>query len=93
MCAYLELFLHRIEPFEIALVFRMAATLAVRTLGLKIALFAAVLTAFELVLLVLSVYKRYQFFRETKGYKGFSLMNVIIRDQILYFILCVPSKG
>ncbi|KAI5116273.1 hypothetical protein M0805_002619 [Coniferiporia weirii] len=44
-------------------------------------------TVFELVLLMLSVRKCAEFWRETAGLKGFKLMHVLIRDQVVYFAL------
>ncbi|KAI5116371.1 hypothetical protein M0805_008684, partial [Coniferiporia weirii] len=45
-------------------------------------------TVFELALLVLSVRKGAEFWRERAGLKGFSrLMHVLLRDQVVYFIL------
>ncbi|KAI5116374.1 hypothetical protein M0805_008687 [Coniferiporia weirii] len=44
-------------------------------------------TVFELVLLVLSVRKGAEFWRITAGLKGFKLMHVLIRDQVVYFAL------
>ncbi|KAI5116272.1 hypothetical protein M0805_002618 [Coniferiporia weirii] len=44
-------------------------------------------TVFELVLLVLSVRKGAEFWRETAGLNGFKLIRVLIRDQVVYFAL------
>ncbi|KAI5116821.1 hypothetical protein M0805_002879 [Coniferiporia weirii] len=44
-------------------------------------------TVFELILLVLSVRKGAEFWRLTAGLKGFKLMHVLIRDQVVYFAL------
>ncbi|KAI5116271.1 hypothetical protein M0805_002617 [Coniferiporia weirii] len=44
-------------------------------------------TVFELILLVLSVRKGTEFWGVTAGLKGFKLMHVLIRDQIVYFAL------
>ncbi|KAI5116168.1 hypothetical protein M0805_002852 [Coniferiporia weirii] len=42
-------------------------------------------TVFELILLVLSVRKGAEFWWVTAGLKGFKLMHVLIRDQVVYF--------
>ncbi|KAI5115406.1 hypothetical protein M0805_006750 [Coniferiporia weirii] len=44
-------------------------------------------TVFGLVLLVLSVRKGAELWRERAGLKGFRLMHVLVRDQVVYFIL------
>ncbi|THH02954.1 hypothetical protein EW145_g6658 [Phellinidium pouzarii] len=44
-------------------------------------------SVFELILMALSIYKAVQFWKETEGYSGFRLMNVLVRDQTVYFVL------
>ncbi|KAI5117041.1 hypothetical protein M0805_000116 [Coniferiporia weirii] len=49
-------------------------------------------TVFELILLVLSVRKGAEFWRVTAGLKGFKLMHVLIRDQVVYFALVLACS-
>ncbi|KAI5117205.1 hypothetical protein M0805_005175 [Coniferiporia weirii] len=42
--------------------------------------------AFELLLMILALYKAAEFWRETAGFDGFSLVNMLIQDQALYFV-------
>ncbi|KAI5116056.1 hypothetical protein M0805_002842 [Coniferiporia weirii] len=49
-------------------------------------------TVFELILLVLSVRKGAEFWRVTAGLKGFKLMHVLTRDQVVYFALVLACS-
>ena len=41
------------------------------------------------LLMVLALYKAAEYWRMSAGFKGFTLVKVLIIDQILYFALCV----
>ncbi|OCB83890.1 hypothetical protein A7U60_g9096 [Sanghuangporus baumii] len=44
---------------------------------------------YNLVLMILAVYKAGEYWRMSAGLKGFQLVKVVIKDQIIYFILIV----
>ena len=39
------------------------------------------------ILMVLALYKAAEYWKISAGFKGFTLVKVLIRDQALYFIL------
>ena len=43
--------------------------------------------AYAILLLILAIYKGAEYWRMSAGLKGFMLVKVVIRDQILYFML------
>ena len=45
---------------------------------------------FNLVMMVLAIYKAGEYWETSAGFKGFKLVKVVIKDQIIYFVLCVP---
>ena len=38
-------------------------------------------------LMILALYKAAQVWRESEGMKGLTLINTLIRDQVVYFVL------
>ncbi|KAH8106516.1 hypothetical protein DFH11DRAFT_1712022 [Phellopilus nigrolimitatus] len=47
---------------------------------------------YELILMALAVYKAVEFWRTSAGFKGFTLVKVLIQDQILYFIVVIACS-
>ena len=41
------------------------------------------------LLMALALYKAAEYWRMSTGFKGFTLVKVLIVDQILYFAMCV----
>ncbi|KAI5119213.1 hypothetical protein M0805_007724 [Coniferiporia weirii] len=48
---------------------------------------------FELILMVLALYKAAHFWRESGGFGGANLVKVLIQDQALYFVLVMVCCG
>ena len=46
---------------------------------------------YGLILMALATHKAAEFWRMSVGFKGFTLITVLIRDQVIYFSLCVAS--
>ncbi|OCB84953.1 hypothetical protein A7U60_g7907 [Sanghuangporus baumii] len=45
---------------------------------------------FQIILLILVLYKSVDYWRSSKGFKGFHLVEVLVRDQVIYFMVtCV----
>ena len=42
---------------------------------------------FGTVLMVLAVHKAAEYWKMSAGFKGFTLVKVLLRDQVLYFML------
>lgn len=47
--------------------------------------------AYELLLLVLAVFKARIIWKETVGLRGFNLVGILIRDQVIYYLAYVLS--
>lgn len=45
------------------------------------------------ILMVIALYKAAEYWRLSAGFKGFTLVKVLIKDQVLYFMLQVMSHG
>ncbi|KAH8103749.1 hypothetical protein DFH11DRAFT_1520399, partial [Phellopilus nigrolimitatus] len=52
-------------------------------------LFWAAPVAYELLLISLALYKAIDFWKTSAGFRGFTLVNMLIQDQAIYFILIV----
>ncbi|KAH8109979.1 hypothetical protein DFH11DRAFT_1515033 [Phellopilus nigrolimitatus] len=46
---------------------------------------------YEIVLMILALYKARKYWRETAGFSQFTLVKVLIQDQAIYFIMCTSS--
>lgn len=42
---------------------------------------------YGIILMALAIYKATEFWRVSNGFKGFSLVKVLIADQVMYFLL------
>lgn len=46
---------------------------------------------FGLIMMALVLYQATDFWRVSRGFKGFTLAKVIVRDQVIYYVVCVYS--